>query len=175
MTLRSFENKQPRQGQRIYVDDSAVVIGDVELGDDSSIWPLVVARGDIHSIRIGARTNVQDGSILHVTHAGDEVPDGHPVIIGNDVTIGHQVMLHGCTIGDRCLIGMSSIVLDGVVIEPEVMLGAGSLVAPGKRLESGYLYLGRPARRVRPLTEAEISKLSRSANYYVELKNRHLA
>lgn len=175
MTLRRFKEFTPMLGHNTFVDDSAVVIGDVKIGDDSSIWPLTVIRGDMHKIRIGSRTSIQDGSILHITHAGPFNPDGFPLIIGDEVTVGHQAMLHGCTIGNRILIGMGSTVMDGAVIEDEVILGAGSLVAPGKTLESGYLYVGRPAKQLRALTEKERSFFSYTAGNYVKLKDEHLA
>ena len=136
-----------------YVDPTCVIIGDVEIGEQSSVWPMTVIRGDIHRIRIGKRTSVQDGSVLHVTHAGPYNPDGFPLIIGDDVTIGHKVMLHGCTIGNRVLIGMTAVIMDGAVVEDEVVVGAGTLVPPGKILKSGYLYLGSPARQARELTD----------------------
>lgn len=130
--LRSYKGICPQIGQRVYIDNSSVLVGDIKIGDDSSIWPLVAARGDVNHIHIGERSNVQDGSVLHVTHKNAENPNGYPLIIGNDVTIGHKVMLHGCTIHNRVLVGMGTIVLDGVVVEEEVMIGAGSLVPPGK-------------------------------------------
>lgn len=175
MALRTYQNHTPNLGSRAFVDRSAVVIGDVQIGDDSSIWPLTVIRGDMHHIRIGARTSVQDGSVLHITHAGPFNPDGYPLLIGDDVTIGHQVLLHGCTLGNRILLGMGSIVMDGAVIEDEVIVGAGSLVPPGKRLASGFLYVGRPAQQVRPLTEKERAFFTYSAANYVRLKDQHLA
>jgi carbonic anhydrase/acetyltransferase-like protein (isoleucine patch superfamily) len=174
MNLRSFDSTRPRLGQRVYIDPAATVIGDVEIGDHSSVWPGTVIRGDIHRIRIGARSSIQDGSILHVTHAGPYNPDGYPLTIGDEVTLGHQVMLHGCTLGNRILVGMASIVLDGAVIEDQVVLGAGSLVAPGKVLESGHLYLGRPARQVRRLSDNELEYFSYTAGKYVELGGRYL-
>jgi carbonic anhydrase/acetyltransferase-like protein (isoleucine patch superfamily) len=152
-----------------------VIIGDVQLGDDCSVWPNAVIRGDMHSIRIGARTSVQDGSVLHITHAGPFNPEGYPLKIGDDVTIGHQVLLHGCSIGSRVLIGMGSIVMDGARIEDEVVLGAGSLVPPGKQLVRGYLYMGRPAKRVRALTEEEMAFFTYGAGNYVRLKDNYLA
>lgn len=173
--LRRFEGLAPRLGARVYVDPQAVVIGDVELGEESSVWPFTVIRGDIHRIRIGRRTSVQDGSVLHVTHAGPYNPEGFPLTIGDEVTIGHQAMLHGCTLGDRILIGMASVVLDGAVIEDEVVLGAGSLVPPGKVLERGLLYLGRPAKAVRPLDEQELAYFRYTADRYVKLAERYLA
>ena len=139
-------------GARVYVDPSAVVIGRVTIGDDSSIWPTAVVRGDVHSIEIGARTSIQDGSVLHVTHDGPYAPGGRSLHIGSDVTVGHRVTLHACTVGNKCLVGMGSVVLDDVVMEDFVMIGAGSVVPPGKRLEARSLYVGSPARKVRDLT-----------------------
>ncbi|MFV3329791.1 gamma carbonic anhydrase family protein [Pseudomonas sp. NY15437] len=175
MTIRTYQGKTPSLGERVFVDASAVVIGDVEIGADSSVWPLVVIRGDMHRIRIGARTSVQDGSVLHITHAGPFNPDGFPLTIGDEVTIGHKVLLHGCTIGSRILVGMGSIVMDGAVIEDEVILGAGSLVPPGKTLESGFLYVGSPVKKARPLTDKERAFFSYTAGNYVKLKDQHLA
>ena len=175
MTCRKFEGKHPAVPASVYIDESALVIGDVTLGEDVSIWPLVVVRGDIHEIRIGARSNVQDGSILHVTHASDYHPDGFPLLIGDEVIIGHRVVLHGCTIGDNCLIGMGAIIMDGAVVESEVIIGAGTLVPPGRRLESGALYVGSPAKARRPLTDKEKNYLRYSAANYVRLKNRYLS
>jgi carbonic anhydrase/acetyltransferase-like protein (isoleucine patch superfamily) len=174
MKIRSFKGMTPVLGERVFVDPSAVVLGDVKIGDDASIWPLVVIRGDMHRIRIGARSSIQDGSVLHITHAGPFNPDGFPLLIGDEVTVGHQAMLHGCTIGSRILIGMGAMVMDGAVIEDEVVLGAGSLVRPGKKLHSGYLYVGRPAKQVRPLTEKELAYFSYTAGNYVRLKDQHL-
>ncbi len=175
MSIRSYTGIQPVIGQRVYIDESAVVIGKVQLGDDASLWPLVVARGDVNSIRIGARSNVQDLSMLHVTHDGPYSPGGFPLSIGADVTVGHKCLLHACTVGDRCLIGMGAIVMDGAMVEDEVLLGAGSLVSSGKRLESGHLYRGSPAQKIRPLTDAEREMLRYSAAHYVRLKDRYLA
>ncbi len=172
--LRPFLHHIPEVGEHVFVDPSAVVIGRVALADDVSIWPLVVARGDVNYIEIGARSNIQDGSVLHVASKRNALPDGYPLIVGEDVTVGHKVMLHGCSVGDRCLIGMGALVMDGAVIDSDVLLAAGSLVAPGKVLESGYLYQGRPARRVRKLTEAELDKLRTGAAHYVTLKNAYL-
>ena len=175
MTIRTYQGKTPSLGERVFVDASAVVIGDVEIGTDSSVWPLVVIRGDMHRIRIGARTSVQDGSVLHITHAGPFNPDGFPLTIGDEVTIGHKVLLHGCTLGSRILVGMGSIVMDGAVIEDEVILGAGSLVPPGKVLESGFLYVGSPVKKARPLTDKERAFFSYTAGNYVKLKDQHIA
>lgn len=173
MTIRTFENLTPRIAATAYIDATAVVIGDVNVGVDASLWPMVVARGDIQSISIGPRTNIQDGSILHVTHDGPLSPGGHALTIGADVTVGHRVILHGCTIGDHCLIGMGAVVMDGARLAPRVILGAGSLVSPGKTLDGGYLWLGSPARRVRPLRPEELAYLDYSSAHYVDLKNRH--
>lgn len=172
--VRAFAGHTPTFGQRVLIDPAALVIGDVVIGDDSSIWPMAVIRGDMHSIRIGARTSIQDGSVLHITHAGPFNPKGHPVDIGDEVTVGHGVTLHGCTIGHRVLVGISSTLLDGVVVENDVMIGAGTLVPPGKRLESGYLYMGSPCKKIRPLKESERQFFSYSANNYVKLKNAYL-
>ncbi len=174
-SIRPHQNAIPNIGQNVFVDPSAVVIGNVSIGDDSSIWPLTVVRGDMHSITIGKRTSVQDGSVLHITHAGPYNPDGYPLIIGDDVTIGHKALLHGCTIGDRVLIGMGAIVMDGAIVENEVVLAAGSLVSPGKTLVSGYVYRGSPAKQVRELNEKEKSFFRYSAKNYVNLKNLHIA
>ncbi len=174
MTVRSFENNTPTLASGVFVDETALVIGDVTLGPDASVWPMAVVRGDIHSIHLGARTNIQDGSVLHVTHASRFNPDGFPLTVGVEVTVGHGVVLHGCHIGDRCLIGMGSLVLDGARLESQVILGAGSLVPPGKVLESGYLWVGRPAKRSRPLTDEEVAYLEYAAEQYVRLKDRHL-
>jgi carbonic anhydrase/acetyltransferase-like protein (isoleucine patch superfamily) len=175
MTIRSWQGKKPDLGAGVYIDAGAVVIGAVALAEDVSIWPAVVVRGDVNFISIGSGTNIQDGSVLHVTHAYEGAPSGFPLIIGRNVTVGHRVVLHGCTVGDHCLIGIGSIVMDGAVIEDEVVLGAGSLVAPGKRLESGYLYVGSPARRTRELSGEEKQFLRYSASHYVALKNECLA
>lgn len=173
--LRSYKGIFPTLGERVYIDPSCVLVGDITLGDDVGIWPLVAARGDVNHIRIGNRSNIQDGSVLHVTHKNKENPEGYPLVIGEDVTVGHKVMLHGCTIGNRVLVGMGAIVLDGVVIEDEVMIGAGSLVPPGKRLESGYLYVGSPVKQARPLKEAERAFLQKSSDNYVLTKDEYLA
>lgn len=173
--VRSYQQHTPALGQRVFIDPSAVVMGDVNLGDDSSVWPLAVIRGDMHRIRIGARTSVQDGAVLHITHAGPFNADGWPLTIGDDVTLGHGVKLHGCTLGNRILVGIGSIVLDGAVVEDDVVIGAGSLVPPGKRLAAGFLYVGAPCRQVRPLTDKEKEFFRYSAANYVRLKDQHLA
>jgi carbonic anhydrase/acetyltransferase-like protein (isoleucine patch superfamily) len=175
MALRIYKGIAPRLGQGVYVDDSAAVIGDVVIGEDSSVWPMAVIRGDVNSIRIGKRSNIQDGSVVHVTHRYREVPDGHAVSIGDDVTVGHNVTVHGCTIEDRCLIGIGSTILDGAIIHSNVLLGAGSLVSEGKELESGNLYLGAPAKKIRALTEIELKWFEYSARHYQQLKDDYLA
>ena len=173
-SIRSYKGITPEIGQDVYIDETAVLVGDINIGDDSSIWPLVAARGDVNHIHIGQRTNIQDGSVLHVTHKNKENPEGYPLIIGNDVTIGHKVMLHGCTIQDRVLVGMGAIILDNVTVEQEVMIGAGSLVPPNKVLESGYLYVGSPIKKARPLTDKERAFLQKSADNYVQNKDDYL-
>jgi len=175
MHLMTFRGKSPQLGRGVMVDPMAFVLGEVTLGDDVSVWPGAVIRGDMHHIDVGARTSVQDGAVLHITHASDYNPAGHPLVIGEDVTIGHQACLHGCTIGNRVLIGIGAVVLDGAVIEDEVMIGAGTLVPPGKRLASGFLYVGSPAKQARPLSEKERTFFTYSANNYVTLKNEYLA
>jgi carbonic anhydrase/acetyltransferase-like protein (isoleucine patch superfamily) len=174
VTVRSFKGKQPIVGERVYIDENATVIGEVTLGDDVSIWPSVVIRGDVESIKIGDGTNVQDGSVLHVTHYGKFTNKGYPLTIGKGVTIGHRAVAHACTIGDYCLVGIGAIIMDDAVLEDYVMLGAGALVPPGKRLESGHLYVGSPAQKKRPLTDSEREFLEYSAAHYIQLKNEHL-
>ncbi len=173
MSLRDFQGQAPRVDPSAYVDPSAVVIGDVEIGEDASIWPLCVIRGDIQRIRIGARSNIQDGTIVHVTHDSRFCPGGQPTIIGEDVTVGHKAILHACTVEDMSLIGMGAVIMDKAVVGTRVMVGAGSLVPPGKVLESGHLYVGSPVRRARPLNERELEFLAYSAQNYCRLKDRH--
>lgn len=174
-SLRKYQGIAPQIANSAYIDKSAVLIGDITIAEDASIWPLVAARGDVNKISIGARTNVQDGCILHVTRKSPANPDGIPLIIGADVTVGHKALLHACTIGDRVLVGMGAIVLDGAIIEDDVMIGAGTLVPPRKTLKSGYLYIGNPAKQARPLTDDEIAFLKLSAVNYVILKNEYIA
>jgi carbonic anhydrase/acetyltransferase-like protein (isoleucine patch superfamily) len=175
MTVRNFEQWAPDIAESVFIDESAVVTGNVVIGADSSVWPMCSIRGDIHSIRIGARTNIQDGSILHVSHDSAFAPGGNALSIGDDVTIGHNAVIHACTVENLCLIGIGSIVLDGAVVQQGAMVGAGSLVTPGKVLEGGYLWLGSPARRARELNESERAFLRYSAGHYVDLKNRHMS
>ena len=174
-SLRSFRGITPRIGERVLIDPSAVVLGDVSLEEDVSVWPQASIRGDMHWIRVGARTSVQDGCVLHITHAGPYNPEGWPLEIGSDVTVGHGAILHGCTVGSRVLVGMAATIMDGAVVEEEVVVAAGALVTSGKRLRSGYLYGGSPAREMRPLSDREIDYFGYSADNYVRLKDRHLA
>ena len=175
MTIRLFENISPTIDATAYVDESALVIGKVTIGADASLWPNVVARGDVNTISIGARTNIQDGSILHVNHDSEYDPGGSIVTIGADVTVGHRVILHGCTVEDACLVGMAATIMDGAILHSGVLLAAGSLVPPGKELEGGYLWVGSPVRQARPLKDSEREFLKYSPAHYVELKNRHMA
>lgn len=153
----------------VWVHPRATVIGEVSLGCDASVWPGAVIRGDVNSIIIGEASNIQDGSVLHVSHKTPDNPAGGPLVVGARVTVGHTVILHACTIEDECLIGMGSIILDRAVIQKHVLLGAGSLVPEGRVLESGYLYLGRPAKQIRKLTADEIAYFNYSAQHYVQL------
>lgn len=173
--IQSFQGIVPQIAASAYVHPQATVIGDVHIGEHSSIWPQTLVRGDVNLIRIGHGTNVQDLSTLHVSHKSSWDPAGAPLIIGNHVTIGHNVILHGCTVEDECLIGMGSIMMDKTVVQKHVLLGAGSLVPEGKVLESGYLYMGRPAKKVRALTAEEIAHFMYSANHYIKLKNAYQA
>jgi carbonic anhydrase/acetyltransferase-like protein (isoleucine patch superfamily) len=175
MPLRPYRDMQPILGARVYVDPAACVIGDVVLGDDVSIWPGTVVRGDVNVIRIGARSNIQDGSVVHVSHDGPHAKlGGFATMIGSDVTIGHKAIIHACRIEDAVLIGMGAIVLDGAVVRTHGFVGAGALIAPGKEVGAGELWLGNPARRVRMLSDAEIEALYYSAGHYVRLKDEYL-
>jgi carbonic anhydrase/acetyltransferase-like protein (isoleucine patch superfamily) len=172
---RPYRDKTPQLGARNYIDPAATVIGDVVLGDDVSVWPQTVIRGDVNFIRIGARSNLQDGTVVHVSHDGPHAKlGGFATVIGEDVTIGHKAIIHACRIGDAALIGMGAIVLDGVVVEKHGFVGAGALVAPGKVVGEGELWLGNPARKARMLSEAEIEALYYSAQHYVRMKDDYL-
>lgn len=171
--IRSFAGQRPQIDSSAWIDESAVVIGDVEIGPQSSVWPMCVVRGDIHSIRIGAMTNIQDSCVLHVSHDSRFLAGGAPLVIGDQVTVGHQAVLHGCEVGESCLVGIGARVLDQAVLEPLTMLGAGALVPPGRVLEGGYLWIGAPAKRARPLTDRELEYLTYAAEHYVRLAQKH--
>ncbi len=173
MTIRTFLEHSPNIHSSAYVDPTALVIGQVTIGEQSSIWPMTVVRGDINTVVIGDRSNIQDGSILHVSHDGKYSPGGAKLTIGNDVTVGHSVVLHACTLMDCCLVGIGSVILDNAVVHKHAMVGAGSLVTNGKELEGGYLWMGRPAKKIRELSDEEIEYLSYSARHYVKVKNMH--
>ena len=175
MNIRPYRNVMPTLGERVYVDPMATLVGDVVLGDDVSLWPGTVVRGDVNYIRIGARSNVQDGTIIHVSHDGPHAKlGGFATVIGEDVTIGHQAIIHACRIEDAVLIGMGAIVLDGAVVEQHGFVGAGALVTPGKVVGSGEMWLGNPARFVRKLGERELEQLRYSAQHYMRLKDTYL-
>jgi len=173
-SVRPYRKILPTFDDSVYIDPQSAVIGDVHLGIDASVWPGSYLRGDVNYIRIGDRSNVQDGSVIHVSRKSESNPAGYPTVVGDDVTIGHKVMLHGCTIGNRVLVGMGVIVLDNVIIGDDVIIGAGSLVPPGKTLKSGYLYLGSPAKQIRPLSEKDKVSLTANSHHYVKLKNEYL-
>ncbi len=175
MTLRRYKNFLPKIGARVYVDSMALVLGQIELGDDVSIWPFVAARGDVNQIVIGARTNIQDNSVLHVTHDGKYTPGGSPLLIGSDVTVGHGAILHACTIEDACLIGMGAVVLDKAHVGKHSLIAAGSVLSPGKIVEPGTMWRGNPARFVRKLSDVEIESLYYSAKNYVKLKDEYIS
>ncbi len=174
-SIRSYRGITPRLGERVYIDPAATVIGAVTLGDDASVWPGAVIRGDMHTIKVGQRSNVQDNAVLHITHASEYNPGGWPLVIGEDVVVGHRAILHGCTVGNRILVGNGAIVNDGAVVDDEVIIGAGCVVPPGKTLQSGYVYVGNPCRQLRPLTQQEKSFFQYSAANYVKLKDEYLA
>ncbi|HEX9287890.1 MAG TPA: gamma carbonic anhydrase family protein [Anaeromyxobacteraceae bacterium] len=167
-TIRPFGGKAPKLHDSVFAVESALVVGDVEIGEQSSLWFGTVVRGDVNSIRIGARTNVQDHAILHVTSKT------HPTVVGDDVTLGHRVTLHGCTIKDRCLVGIGAIVMDGAVVGEDAMVGAGALVSPGTIVPAGTLALGAPAKVKRDLTAGEIAHFRTSAQNYVRYAAQYL-
>ena len=174
MTIRSLQGNTPTIHDTAYVDETALLIGDVTVGEDSSIWPMTVVRGDVQKITIGKRTNIQDACVLHVTHDGEYTPGGYPLTIGDGVTAGHRATLHACTIGNYCLIGMSATIMDGAVLGDKLIIAAGALVPTGKKLEGGYLYVGSPVKQVRALNDEELKSLEYSADHYVEVKNMHM-
>jgi len=173
MAIRNFCGVEPTIDPTAFIDSTAIVIGDVELGAEVFVLPYVVIRGDVNTINVGAYTNIQDASVLHVNSDSILAPGGSPLEIGARVTVGHRVLLHGCRIGDHCLIGMGATVMDRAVIDNDVIIGAGSLVTPGKHLVSGYLYAGSPARQIRPLTDKDISYIDYSYKHYGDLKDQH--
>jgi carbonic anhydrase/acetyltransferase-like protein (isoleucine patch superfamily) len=173
MPIRDYAGYKPVIANSVYIDPMALVIGKVTIGEQASLWPMVVARGDVNSITIGARTNVQDNAVLHVNHDSEYEPGGRALVLGEAITIGHQACLHACTIEHHCLIGIGAIVLDGAVLPPYTLLAAGSLVAPGKVLEGGYLWRGSPAKKARALTEKEMAFFDYSANHYIKLAEQH--
>lgn len=172
--IRPYLATAPQIDVSCYIDPTAVVIGETVLAQNVSVWPFAVIRADVNHIHIGQNSNIQDHAMLHVSHKTASKPEGSPLIIGENCTIGHRVTLHGCTIGHRVLVGMGSVVLDDAVIEDEVMIGAGSLVPPRKRLVSGYLYVGSPVKQIRPLTDEERIFLQYSAEHYVRVMVNHI-
>jgi carbonic anhydrase/acetyltransferase-like protein (isoleucine patch superfamily) len=168
-TVRPFGGKAPRLHESVFAVEGALVIGDVEIGADSSLWFGAIVRGDVNSIRIGARTNVQDHSVVHVTSRT------HPTSIGDDVTLGHRVTLHGCTVKDRCIIGIGAVILDGAVVGEESMVAAGTLVPPGMVVPPRTLVMGSPAKVKRELTVAEVAHLKQSAENYVRYARQYVA
>lgn len=167
--IASFGDRTPVVDATAFVVDSAVVIGDVTLGAEASLWFHAVVRGDVERVRIGPRTNIQDNATVHVTR------DRWPTLVGEGVTVGHAAVLHGCTVGDHCLIGIGAIVLDGAIVGEECLVGAGALVTPGTQVPPRSLVLGRPARRVRELGADEVVRLHQSAASYVERAHRYRA
>ncbi|PLY01495.1 MAG: gamma carbonic anhydrase family protein [Desulfuromonas sp.] len=165
--LHMYQGVAPKLDDSVFRVGSAEIIGDVEIGAGSSLWFHVVIRGDVNYIRVGERTNIQDGTVIHVTH------EKHPTIIGDDVTVGHNATLHGCTIGNRCLIGMGAVVLDGAVVEDDAMVAAGALVTPGTKVPSGTLYAGAPAKYMRHLSAEEVAGLKQSADNYLQYVNTY--
>jgi len=174
MTIRPFNQKTPTIDASAYIDETAVIIGSVHIDKDASIWPMTVIRGDVNSIQIGSASNIQDGSILHVTHKSEHNPEGGPLTIGKGVTVGHGVILHACTIGNYCLVGMGATVLDKAQMQHHSMLGAGSVLPPGKVVQTGELWVGNPAKKIRELSQTEKESLEYSANHYVKLKNLYM-
>ena len=174
MTILRYKQFLPQIGSNTYIAPTAQVIGNVIIGQEASLWPMAVVRGDMQSIRIGNGTNIQDGAVCHVTQDDEFFPGGFSLTIGDFVTVGHKAVLHGCEVGDHSLIGIGAIVLDGAKIEPWVMVGAGSLVPPGKTLESGFLWVGTPVIKKRPLTQQEKNFIKANAQSYIALKKEYL-
>ena len=174
MTCRIFEAKQPYIAMGAFIDQSSLLIGDVEVGEESSIWPFAILRGDVQAVRVGMKTNVQDGCVLNVVSPSDRNPNGHPVVIGDFVSIGHQSALHGCTIGNNVHLGPGSIILEGAVIPSNTIIAAGSVVAADAKLEAGHLWAGTTLEKSRKLTKEDIVNIKAMAEEYVLLKNRYL-
>jgi carbonic anhydrase/acetyltransferase-like protein (isoleucine patch superfamily) len=174
VAIRAFNGVYPNIGAAVYIDDSAVVIGDVTLADDVSVWPTAVIRGDVHGISIGEGTNVQDGSVLHVSHDSPYQPGGFPLRIGRGVTIGHRAVVHACSVGEYCLLGIGAVIMDGAVLGDYTLLGAGALVPPGKTLDGGFLYVGAPVKQVRALSDKDKAFLRYSYRHYMHLKDDYL-
>lgn len=173
MAIYPYQGIMPRIDPSAFVHPEAVVIGDVEIGADASLWPGVVVRGDVNFVRIGARVNVQDGSILHVSRPGPAKPQGSPLLIGDGVTIGHRVILHGCRLEEGCMVGMGAVVMDDVVVATDGMVAAGALVAPNKRVGVGELWLGSPAKLARLLSDQERAAHRAIADHYVTLAKQY--
>ena len=173
MPIRSFNGKTPQLANDVFIDPMATITGDVNIGQQSSVWPNVSIRGDLLTISIGNKTNIQDNSVLHTTQFLDNPGHGFDTKIGDEVTVGHNVVIHGCHIGNRVLVGMGAVVLDGAIIEDEVIIGAGSVVSPGKTLESGFLYMGAPAKQTRLLKESEKIYIRANAQNYYEVMLQH--
>ncbi|NPB08089.1 MAG: gamma carbonic anhydrase family protein [Aquificae bacterium] len=165
--VKPYKGVWPKIGRGVFLAENAVVIGDVEIGEDSSVWYGTVVRGDVNYIRIGKRTNIQDNCIVHVTH------ERYPTIVGDEVTVGHGVILHGCVLGNRILVGMGAVVMDGVEVEDYVIIGAGAVVPPGKRIPSGVVVAGVPAKVIRELKEEEVRLIEQSAKNYVRYKGEY--
>ena len=174
MDIRSYRNQRPRLGARAYIDRAAVVVGDVDIGEDASLWPFTVARGDVNFIRIGARTNVQDGAVLHVTHDGDYTPGGFPLVIGSDVTIGHGAIVHGTFVGRGSLIGMGSTLLSRTKIGRECLVAAGAVVPPGLEVPDRMLVMGVPGKIARPIKEQDLQYMKWLTDHYVELARQYV-
>ncbi|MBF0186601.1 MAG: gamma carbonic anhydrase family protein [Magnetococcales bacterium] len=173
MTIHAFKGIYPTISDSAFIHPDATVIGDVHIGDHSSVWPGVVIRGDVHKIRIGNRTNIQDGSILHVSRPTPHAPQGSPLIIGNSVTIAHHVVLHGCTLKDGAMIGMGAIVMDDVVVGRDALIAAGAMVTPGKSVEERTLWLGSPARFKKQLDDQMVQRNRATNENYVVLAQSH--
>jgi gamma-carbonic anhydrase len=176
VNLIDFEGKSPRLDPTAFVAPGAQLIGDVELGPEASVWYNCVLRGDMNRIRIGARSNLQDGSVIHVDPPRPGGPEeGYPCLIGADVLVGHMAMVHGCTLRDRAFVGLGAIVMDGCVIESDAMLAAGAMLTQGKRIPSGQLWAGRPAKYLRGLTQEDLAGMRAGVAHYVALAKRHAA